>query len=208
MDHVKSDDYLIKTVLISVFVKKNLVTLLQVLHKLGVSIISSGRSAEEITRLGYTITDITEYTNIPEAPDNLVKTLHHKLYCGILLDPSNKKHRKYMEFHKITKIDMIIMNFYPCQTIENQDHKSIQDFVKHIDIGGPAMVRAAAKAALLYSSVTIVTDIHQYPIIIKELKVNDGEICNKTKRQLALQALYKAKSYDEMLISILSSISY
>ena len=167
---MKSDDCLIKTVLISVSVKKSLAMLLEVLHEFDVSILSSGRSAEEITRLGYTPTDITEYTHFPGVPDSLVKTLHHKIYCGILLEPSNKKHRRYMENHKITKIDMIIVNFYPIQRLDNQDSENIQNVAENIDIGGPAMVRAAAKAALLYSSITIVTETNQYPIIIKELK--------------------------------------
>ena len=82
---------MIKTVLTSVSNKKSLVILLETLHKLGVTIFSSGGSAEEIKRLGYIVTDIFDYTNCPEAPDCLVKTLHHKIYCGILLDPSNSK---------------------------------------------------------------------------------------------------------------------
>ncbi len=180
--------------------------LLETLHKFGISILSSGRSSEEIRRLGFSVTDITEYTDFQKVPDSLVKTLHHKIYCSILLDPSKREHRKYMEKHQIMKIDMVIVNFYPLPRLDNHSRKYIQNVAKNIDIGGPAIARAAAKAALLHSSITIVTDTNQYPIIIKELKRNNGEICDKTKRQLALQAFDKTRSYDEKVLSVFSSM--
>ena len=161
----------IKNALVSVSDKENISSLLRVLKKYNIKIISSGGTYKAIKKLGYACTELSKYTGFEEMLDGRVKSLHPKVHAGILHDRQNKAHRKQMFKQKFPAIDLIIVNFYPFQKIVMESKKS-KDIIENIDIGGPTMVRAAAKN---FKNVTIITNKNDYKPLIKELEKNKGK---------------------------------
>ena len=148
----------IQKALISVSNKKNLNFLIQTLKKHKIQIVSSGGTYKEIKKLGYNCLEISKYTNSEEILGGRVKTLHPKIYAGILSIRDKNKHLKDLKKNNYEEIDLVIVNFYPFEkTLENTDNNN--KIIENIDIGGPAMVRAAAKN---FNDVTVVTNIDQY----------------------------------------------
>ena len=143
----------IRNALISVSDKSDLEKILLILKKNEVNIISSGGTYKKIVSLGFNCTEVSRFTKFKEMLDGRVKTLHPKIHAGILSNRSNKKHQNQMNINKFKNIDLIIVNFYPFQetVIKNKNKSSI---IENIDIGGPTMVRAAAKN---FKDVTIIT---------------------------------------------------
>ena len=160
----------IKTALISVSDKKNLKPLLNNLKKYKIKIISSGGTYKEIKRLKFKCIEVSEFTASPEILDGRVKTLHPKIHAGILNKREKKSHLKDLKNNNFENIDLVIVNFYPFeQTLEKtKSHKKI---IENIDVGGPTMVRSAAKN---YNDVTVITSSDQYNQLIQELKTNNG----------------------------------
>ena len=197
----------IRNALISVSDKASLDKLVRTLDKHGVKIISSGGTAQKIRELGYKeITDVSDYTGFPESPGGYVKTLHPKIHGGLLLDEKNPQHRKYMEENEIDAIDMLVVNLYPFEkTVAKEDIKEEEAF-EQIDIGGPAMVRAAAKGALLNKRPVVVTDPVQYDGIIQEMNRTVGKISPQTTLQLAHEAFRRTARYDEAIADYLDKI--
>jgi len=152
----------IKNALISVSDKENLVALLKVLKKFNIKIISSGGTYTSIKKLGYQCTELSKYTGFKEMLDGRVKTLHPKIHAGILHDRKNKKHRKEMNKQNFPSIDLIVVNFYPFQKIVMNTAKA-KNIIENIDIGGPTMVRAAAKN---FKNVSIITNKNDYKYFI------------------------------------------
>ena len=138
----------IKRALISVSNKKNLKPLLRILKKFQIKIISSGGTYREIKNLGFDCTEVSKFTEFPEILEGRVKTLHPKIHAGILYKRKNKKHLKNIKENNLNTIDLVIVNFYPFEeTIKNTPkHEKI---IESVDIGGPAMVRAAAAVSLM-----------------------------------------------------------
>ena len=143
----------VKNALISVSNKENLASLLQTLKKFKVKIISSGGTYAAIKKLGYKCTELSKYTGFKEMLDGRVKTLHPKIHAGILHDRQNKKHKSEMSNQNFPAIDLIVVNFYPFQKIVTST-KNPNQIIENIDIGGPTMVRAAAKN---FKNVSILT---------------------------------------------------
>ena len=156
----------VKNALISVSNKENLISLLKTLHKFKINIISSGGTYKSIKKLGYKCTELSKYTGFNEMLDGRVKTLHPKIHAGILHDRRNKKHISEMSKRNFPAIDLIVVNFYPFQKIVSNT-KNPKRIIENIDIGGPTMVRAAAKN---FKNVTIVTNKNDYKFLIKELE--------------------------------------
>ena len=148
----------VKNALISVSNKENLTSLLKVLKKFNIKIISSGGTYTSIKKMGYDCTELSKYTGFKEMLDGRVKTLHPKIHAGILHDRQNKKHQKEMSKKKFPAIDLIVVNFYPFQKIV-MNTKNSKNIIENIDIGGPTMVRAAAKN---FKNVTIITNKVDY----------------------------------------------
>ena len=144
----------IKNALISVSDKTQLISILKTLKKYKIKIISSGGTYNTIKKLGYDCTEISKYTGFKEMLDGRVKTLHPKIHAGILHDRFNKRHQGEMTKQKFPSIDLIIVNFYPFQKIVT-DSKNSKKIIENIDIGGPTMVRSAAKN---FDNVTIITN--------------------------------------------------
>ena len=193
----------IKRALISVSNKDNLKNLLFTLKKLHIEIISSGGTYKEIKKLGFNCIDVSSYTNSPEILEGRVKTLHPKIHGGILNQRKNKKHLKEIEENNFKNIDLVIVNFYPFEeTIrETSSHKKI---IEKIDIGGPALVRAAAKN---YNDVTVITSINQYNELILQLRKNRGSTDEEFRKRMSQEAFSETAYYDSLIANYFNKIN-
>ncbi len=193
----------IKQALISVSNKKKLKSVLKILNKFKIKIISSGGTYKEIKKLGYNCIDVSKFTNSSELLEGRVKTLHPKIHAGILNKRNNKSHKKQMQLNKYENIDLVIVNFYPFEkTLEKtKDQKKI---IENIDIGGPTLVRAAAKN---YNDVTVVTNIEQYNKLVEELKKNKGSTSIQFRQVLSEEAFAETAYYDSIVNNYFTSIT-
>ncbi len=185
----------VKNALISVSNKKSLVFLLKTLRKFNVNIISSGGTYAAINKLGYKCTELSKYTGFKEMLDGRVKTLHPKIHAGILHDRQNKKHKSEMSKQNFPAIDLIVVNFYPFQKIV-LNSKNSKQIIENIDIGGPTMVRAAAKN---FKNVTIITNRDDYESLIKELENFKGRTSLKFREFMSSKAFSLTAYYDAMI---------
>ena len=185
----------IKTALISLSDKSNLSDVLKILKKYNIKILSSGGTYKSIKKLGYNCVEASKYTGFNEMLDGRVKTLHPKIHAGILYDRSNTKHKKEMKKQKFPSIDLIIVNFYPFQETVAKS-KSAKEIIENIDIGGPTMVRSAAKN---YKNVLIVTSKNDYPDVINEIKNNKGKTSLKFRELMSSKAFGLTAYYDSMI---------
>ena len=185
----------IKNALISVSNKENIVSLLKVFKKYKIKVISSGGTYNIIKKLGYECTELSKYTGFKEMLDGRVKTLHPKIHAGILHDRQNKSHRNEMHKQKFPPIDLIIVNFYPFQKVVLNSKKA-KNIIENIDIGGPTMVRAAAKN---FKNVTIVTNNNDYFGLIKELEKNKGKTTIEFRELMSSKAFGLTAYYDAMI---------
>ncbi len=185
----------IKNALISVSDKENLTSLLKVLKKFNIKIISSGGTYVSIKKLGYECTEISKYTGFKEMLDGRVKTLHPKIHAGILHDRQNKKHQNEMTKQSFPPIDLIVVNFYPFQKIVMKTSNA-KNIIENIDIGGPTMVRAAAKN---FNSVSIITNKNDYTHLINEIEKNKGCTTLKFRELMSSKAFGLTAYYDAMI---------
>ena len=187
----------VKNALISVSNKENLISLLKTLKKFNINILSSGGTYASIKKLGYQCTELSKYTGFKEMLDGRVKTLHPKIHAGILHDRQNKKHKSEMSKQSFPAIDLIVVNFYPFQKVVTSTKKPKQ-IIENIDIGGPTMVRAAAKN---FKNVNIVTNISDYKSLIKELETFKGKTSLKFRELMSSKAFGLTAYYDSMIAS-------
>ena len=185
----------IKTALISVSDKTDLSKILRILKKYKVKIISSGGTYKSIKKLGYPCTEVSVYTGFKEMLDGRVKTLHPKIHAGILHDRSNKKHSKEMTKQKFPSLDLIIVNFYPFQKIVTSS-KNNNKIIENIDIGGPTMVRSAAKN---FKNVLIITNKNDYFDLINEIEKNKGKTSLNFREYMSSKAFGLTAYYDAMI---------
>jgi len=193
----------IKTALISVSDKINLKPLLKVLTKNKVKIISSGGTFKEIKKLKFKCLEVSKFTNSPEILEGRVKTLHPKIHAGILNKRDNKSHLKDLKNNNFENIDLVIVNFYPFEkTIKNtKNHNKI---IENIDVGGPTMVRAAAKN---YKDVTVITSSNQYGELIDQLIENKGSTTLEFREKLSRVAFTETAYYDAIISNYFNKIS-
>ena len=193
----------IKRALISVSDKKNLEQILKILKKNNVEIISSGGTFKEIKKLKYKCLEISNLTKFPEILDGRVKTLHPKIHGGILSKREKKSHQKDLINNKIKNIDLVIVNFYPFEkTLEKT--KSHNNIIENIDIGGPTMVRAAAKN---YQNVTVISTTEQYKELINEMKINKGSTSIEFRKKMSQLAFTETAYYDSVISSYFNEIN-
>jgi len=185
----------IKTALISIADKTDLSKVLKTLKNYNVKIISSGGTYKSIKQLGYDCTEVSTYTGFKEMLDGRIKTLHPKIHAGILHDRSNRKHSKEMNKKKFPSIDLIIVNFYPFQKIVTNS-KSDTEIIENIDIGGPTMVRSAAKN---YKNVLIITNKNDYSDLIEEIEKNKGNTTLNFRKYMSSKAFGLTAYYDAMI---------
>ena len=193
-----TDPQLVKVAraLVSVSDKSGIVELATILHSLGIEIISTGGTAKAISDAGIPVIPIDEVTQFPEMMDGRVKTLHPKIHGGLLARRDLASHVASMNDHGIKPIDLVIVNLYPFEATIAKDGVSESEAIEQIDIGGPSMVRSAAKN---HASVAIVTDPSQYESLISELKANDGQTSFALRKHLAAQAFVQTASYDAII---------
>lgn len=191
----------IKRALVSVSDKTNIIDFCRKLEALGVDIISTGGTAKTLKENGVNITQIDDYTGFPEIMDGRVKTLHPKVHGGLLAVRDDESHIKQMQDNNIEAIDMVVVNLYPFEATvaKGADYAEV---IENIDIGGPSMVRSAAKN---HKFVTIVTTPDDYNTILQELSVNDGFISFSTRQKLAAKAFSKTAQYDSAISNWFSS---
>ena len=190
----------IKQALISVSDKQNLKKILYTLKMYKIKIISSGGTFKEIKRLGYNCIEVSDFTRFPEILDGRVKTLHPKIHAGILNKREKKSHKLQMRDSKFENIDLVIVNFYPFElTLEKT--KNHNQIIENIDVGGPTMVRAAAKN---YENVTVITKLEQYEKLIQELKQNKGSTSFGFRQKLSEEAFTETASYDAKISNYFS----
>ena len=185
----------IKNALISVSDKSDLEKILLVLKKYKINIISSGGTYEKIRNLGFKCSEISKYTKFKEMLDGRVKTLHPKIHAGILNNRSLKNHQFQMKKNNFKSIDLVIVNFYPFQSTA-LSKKNLSQIIENIDIGGPTMVRAAAKN---FKDVSIVTDKKDYLSLIQQLKKNKGSTDISFRKQMASKAFGLTAYYDSLI---------
>ena len=185
----------IQKALVSVSNKENLKPLLNTLSKYKVKIISSGGTYKKIRKLGFKCIQLSEFTNTPEILNGRVKTLHPKIYGGILNKRQNKKHYKEIKKNNYENIDLIIANFYPFEDAisKKTNHNNI---IENIDIGGPTMVRAAAKN---YNDVVVICNPNQYERFINEIKTNKGSTSLNFREKLAGEAFMETAYYESKI---------
>ena len=185
----------IKTALISVSDKRNLKPILSSLKKNNIKIISSGGTYKEIKKLKFKCLEVSEFTNSPEILEGRVKTLHPKIHAGILNKRKSKIHLKDLKNNNFENIDLVIVNFYPFEeTLKNtKNHNKI---IENIDVGGPTMVRSAAKN---YQDVTVITSSDQYEELIEELKKNKGSTSLKFREKMSRIAFTETSYYDSVI---------
>jgi len=181
--------------LISVSDKKNLKNLLKILTKYNIEIISSGGTYKEIKKLKFKCLEVSEYTNSPEILDGRVKTLHPKIHAGILSIRNNKSHVKDLKNNNFKEIDLVIVNFYPFEKTLEQTNNHAK-IIENIDVGGPTMVRAAAKN---YKDVTVITSVIQYDELINEIKKNKGSTSFEFREKMSLEAFSETAYYDAVI---------
>jgi phosphoribosylaminoimidazolecarboxamide formyltransferase/IMP cyclohydrolase len=193
----------IKSALISVSDKSNLKPLLQILKKNNIKLISSGGTFEMIQKLKFKCLKVSDFTGFDEILDGRVKTLHPKVHAGILNKRKNKTHFKELKKNNFENIDLVIVNFYPFEKTLKQT-KNHNKIVENIDIGGPAMVRAAAKN---YNDVTIITSSDQYLDLINELKIYKGSTSLKFRKKMSQLAFTETAYYDSVISNYLNNKS-
>ena len=185
----------IKRAIISVSNKENLKNLLVVLKKFNVEIISSGGSYEVIKKMGYNCIKLSNYTGISEMLDGRVKTLHPKIHAGILNIRSNKNHIKEIKKQNIKNIDLVIVDLYPFEEkIKNKN--KFNDLIEYIDIGGPALIRSAAKN---FNDVTVISNTKDYYKAINELKANNGSTSINFRKHMSAKAFGLTAYYDSVI---------
>ena len=185
----------IKTALISVSDKKNLKPLLNSLKQNKIKIISSGGTYKEIRKLKFECQEVSKFTNSPEILEGRVKTLHPKIHAGILNKRKNKAHLRDIKNNNFENIDLVIVNFYPFEeTLKNT--KNHEKIIENIDVGGPTMVRSAAKN---YKDVTVITSSDQYEELIEELKLNKGSTSLEFREKLSRIAFTETAYYDSVI---------
>ena len=190
--------------LISVYDKREIVDFARGLSELGIEILSTGGTYRQLEQAGLTVVPVADVTGFPEILGGRVKTLHPRIHGGILADRSRASHATELSEHSIAPIDLVVVNLYPFRETVSDPDKSFEEIVEMIDIGGPCMVRAAAKN---HAGVVVVVDPGDYPQILAALEEGDGQVPDTLRRQLALKAFRHTQAYDTSIASWLDSHS-
>ncbi|MBW7859613.1 MAG: bifunctional phosphoribosylaminoimidazolecarboxamide formyltransferase/IMP cyclohydrolase [Rhodocyclaceae bacterium] len=194
--------------LISVSDKRGVLEFAQALHELGVGLLSTGGTAAMLRKAGLPVRDVAEVTGFPEMLDGRVKTLHPAVHGGILARRDLPEHMATIAEHGIGRIDLVVVNLYPFQQTVARPDCTLDEAIENIDIGGPAMVRAAAKNhGGPEGGVGIVTDPEDYPRIIEELRTNGGALSYRTRFALAAKAFTHTARYDSAISNHLTALT-
>ncbi len=194
----------IKQALISVSDKTGIVEFAQALSQCGVTILSTGGTAKELKNAGIDVIEVSDYTGFPEMLDGRVKTLHPKIHAGILAQRDLPAHMEIMERMSFSTIELVVVNLYPFSETIAKVSSSLEEAIENIDIGGPTMVRAAAKN---YKNVTVVTDPEDYNSVLNVIRSNDCIVSQEYRFHLACKAFSHTAAYDSVISNYLTGIS-
>ncbi|WP_198969180.1 bifunctional phosphoribosylaminoimidazolecarboxamide formyltransferase/IMP cyclohydrolase [Xylophilus sp. ASV27] len=190
------------TALLSVSDKTGIVDFARALHGLGVRLLSTGGTAQLLAKEGLPVTEVAEVTGFPEMLDGRVKTLHPKVHGGLLARRDLPAHMAALEEHGIATIDLLVVNLYPFEATVAKPGCTLEDAIENIDIGGPAMVRSAAKN---WKDVGVLTDAAQYPTALAELRAH-GRLSDKTRFAFSVAAFNRIAQYDAAISNYLSAL--
>ncbi len=185
----------IKRALISLSDKSGIIPFAKKLNNGGVAILSTGGTARLLRDNGIDATEVSDYTGFPEMMDGRVKTLHPKIHGALLGLRDNPEHIEAMQKHGIIPIDMVVINLYPFQQTISRGC-TLDEAIENIDIGGPAMLRSAAKN---YKYVTVIVDPEDYDTVLSEMELNDGCVSEETNFRLAIKVFELTSQYDSMI---------
>ncbi|MFC1752692.1 bifunctional phosphoribosylaminoimidazolecarboxamide formyltransferase/IMP cyclohydrolase [Thermoproteota archaeon] len=191
----------IKRALISVSDKAGIIDLAETLADFGTEIISTGGTARLLKEAGIAVKDMSSYTGFPEMLNGRVKTLHPKIHGGLLALRDNPEHKHQAKEHDIGFIDMVVVNLYPFEATISRPDVTLKEAIENIDIGGPSMLRSAAKN---YQSVAVVSDPGDYQEIVAELKENDCSLSDQTLEKLGIKVFHLTSLYDAKIYEYLS----
>jgi phosphoribosylaminoimidazolecarboxamide formyltransferase/IMP cyclohydrolase len=187
--------------LISVSNKKGVAEFARALEKKGVDIISTGGTAELLRKEGVPVRDISSFTDFPEVLEGRVKTLHPRVHGGLLFKRGNELHEKQAKECGFQPIDLVVVNLYPFEATIQKPGVTLAEAIEQIDIGGPSMLRSAAKN---YESVTVVVDPADYDAVLEDMRDHEGETTLKLRERLAIKAFIKTSDYDRAIGSFLN----
>ena len=194
-------DVRVRTALLSVSDKTDILTIAASLDAYGVEMLSTGGTFRAISEAGFAVREVSDYTGFPEMMDGRVKTLHPKVHGGLL--GRRSVDGDVMKDHGIAAIDLLIVNLYPFEETVRKDPDDLAEIVENIDIGGPAMLRSAAKN---FNDVAVVVDRNDYENVIREMKAADGCLSAETRLRLAIKAFELVARYDAAIANHLSSL--
>src|SRR5437879_5291661 len=183
----------VRRALLSVSDKSNLLDFARGLAAFGIELISTGGTRKALGEGGLAVRDVADVTGFPEMLDGRVKTLHPRIHGGILAVRDNAEHQETLRAHQIEPIDLVVVNLYPFQATVARPNSTHAEIIENIDIGGPALVRSAAKN---YADVAIVTEPAQYTSVLDELRVYSGALTLATRERLAGAAYARTAAYD------------
>lgn len=192
---------MVKRALISVSEKEGLVNLGRNLKEMGVEILSTGGTARTLQKGGISVIEVSHYTGFPEMMDGRIKTLHPKVHAALLGDRDNAKHLSQMKQHGIEPIDLVVVNLYPFEQTVAQQDCTLEEAIENIDIGGPTMLRSAAKN---YKNVAVVIEREDYKGLIEEMKASGGFLSLETRFRLAKKVFHLTSRYDKAIAEYLS----
>jgi phosphoribosylaminoimidazolecarboxamide formyltransferase / IMP cyclohydrolase len=193
----------IKRALISVTDKSGVVDFARGLASLGVELISTGGTARALQQASIAVREVSEVTGFPEMLDGRLKTINPRIAGGVLAIRANPEHMRSIAEHGIPLIDMVVVNLYAFQSVAAKKDAPLAELIEHIDIGGPTLIRAAAKN---YQDVAVVVSPEDYPAILEELHQRQGELCEPTLWRLARKAFATTASYDRAISSTLAGV--
>jgi phosphoribosylaminoimidazolecarboxamide formyltransferase/IMP cyclohydrolase len=191
----------IQRAIISLSDKTGIVQFAKDLQAFGVEILSTGGTAKNLRESGLKIMDVSEYTGFPEMLDGRVKTLHPKIHGGLLGIRDNPEHAKKMKEHGIIPIDMVVVNLYPFEATVAKPSCTLEEAIENIDIGGPSMLRAAAKN---YPYVTVIVDPVDYKTVLEEMNKSGGTVSKETNFRLAKKVYQLTSRYDRAISEYLA----
>jgi len=190
----------IQRALVSVSDKSGIVEFCQALAEMGVQILSTGGTMRTLAQAGVPVTAVEEYTGFPEMMDGRVKTLHPKIHGGLLALRDNPEHMAQAQANGVEMIDMVVVNLYPFEQTIAREGTTLEEAVEQIDIGGPSMVRSAAKN---FRDVTVVPGPEHYETVLAEMRAHNGETTLQTRQRLAMQAFEMTCRYDAAISAYL-----
>ncbi|MGB0774510.1 MAG: bifunctional phosphoribosylaminoimidazolecarboxamide formyltransferase/IMP cyclohydrolase [Akkermansiaceae bacterium] len=191
----------IRRALLSVSDKSGLTEFAQGLHDQGVQLLSTGGTSMALREAGLPVMDVSEFTGAPELFEGRVKTLHPKVHGGLLHKRDDDEHLKQAKDNDIPPIDLVVVNLYPFEETIAKEGVTLEQAIENIDIGGPSMLRSAAKN---YKSVTVVTDPSDYSRVLSEMEEHDGDTSLKLREELAVKVFLRTSTYDTAITNYLS----